>query len=117
LQSAGLRLAISGEVEEPGVARVVNIERGIKQSKRTIIILSEDYLADNWANFENVLGQTMSIQEGTHRLLPVKIAPIDEGRLPARLSMLTTIDLTHPHRAERELDRLVHALQGPLPRR
>ncbi|MCI0694423.1 caspase family protein [candidate division KSB1 bacterium] len=117
LQSAGLRLAISGEVEEPGVARVVNIERGIKQSKRTIIILSEDYLADNWTNFENVLGQTMSIQEGTYRLLPVKIAPIDEERLPARLNMLTTIYLTHPLRAERQLDRLVQALQGPLPRR
>lgn len=117
LQSAGLRLAISGEVEEPGVARVVNIERGIKQSKRTVIILSEDYLTDNWANFENVLGQTMSIQEGTYRLLPVQIAPIDEARLPARLNMLTTIDLTLPHRAERELDRLVHALLGPLPRR
>jgi hypothetical protein len=117
LQNAGLRLAISGEVEEPGVARVVNIERGIKQSKRTVIILSEDYLSDHWANFENVLGQTMSIQEGTYRLLPVKIAPLDEERLPTRLSMLTTIDLSHPHRAERELDRLVYALQGPLPRR
>jgi hypothetical protein len=31
--------------------------------------------------------------------------------------MLTTLDLTHPRRAEREFDRLVQALQGPLPRR
>jgi hypothetical protein len=75
LQSAGLRLAISGEVEESGAASAVNIERGIKHSKRTVTILPEDYLSDNWANFENVLGQTMSIQEGTYRLLPVKIAP------------------------------------------
>ena len=59
----------------------------------------------------------MSILEGTYRLLPVKIAPIDETRLPVQLSMLTTLNLIHPRRAEREFDRLVQALQGPLPRR
>jgi hypothetical protein len=117
LEGAGLHVAVSGDVEEPGVARVVNVERGIKQAKRTVIVLSEAYLADNMADFENVLAQTMGIQEGAYRLLPVKIAPIDESRLPVRLSMLTTLDLTHPRRAEREFDRLVQALQGPLPRR
>ena len=117
LEEAGLRLAVSGDVEKPGVARVVNIERGIKQSKRTVIVLSEVYLADYVADFENVVAQTMGVQEGTYRLLPVKIAPIDESRLPTRLSMLTTLNLTHPRRAEREIGRLVRALQGPLPRR
>jgi len=99
------------------MARVVNIERGIRQSKRTVIVLSEIYLLDNTADFENVLAQTMGVQEGAYRLLPVKIARIDEGQLPVRLSMLTALDMTHPQRAERELDRLVKALQGPLPRR
>ena len=117
LEEAGLRVAVSGDVEEPGVARVVNVERGIKQAKRTVVVLSETYLADYMADFENVLAQTMGIQEGTYRLLPVKIASVDEGRLPTRLSMLTTLNLTHPRRAEREFGRLVRALQGPLPRR
>jgi hypothetical protein len=125
LETAGLRVAVSGDVEEPGVARVVNIERGIRQAKRTVVVLSEAYLADNMADFENVLGQTMGIQEGSYRLLPVKCAPFDESRLPTRLGMLTTLDLsaslkaglTHPRRAEREFDRLIQALQGPLPRR
>ncbi len=117
LEEANLRVAISGDVEEPGVARVVNVERGIKQAKRTVVVLSEVYLADHAADFENVLAQTMGVQEGSYRLLPVKIAPIDESRLPTRLSMLTTLNLTHPRRAEREFDRLVRALQGPLPHR
>ena len=117
LKEAGLRVAVSGDVEKPGVARVVNIERGIKQAKRTVIVLSEVYLADHMADFENVVAQTMGVQEGTYRLLPIKIAPIYEGRLPTRLSMLTTLNLTHPRRAEREFGRLVRALQGPLPRR
>lgn len=117
LEKAGLHIAVSGDSEEPGVARVVNIERGITQSKRTIVVLSDAYMVDNMADFENVLGQTMGIQEGTYRLLPVKAAPIEQNRLPTRLRMLTTLDLSHPRRAEREFDRLVKALQGSLPRR
>jgi hypothetical protein len=115
LEKVDLRLAVSGDVETPGVARVVNIERGITQSKRTIIVLSEAYLTDNMAEFENILAQTMGIQEGTYRLLPVKISPIEQNQLPTRLSMLTTLDLVHPRRAEREFDRLVNALRGSLP--
>jgi hypothetical protein len=117
LEGAGLRVAVSGDVEEPGVARVVGMERGIRQAKRTVIVLSDDYLADRVADFENVLAQTMGLQEGTYRLLPVKRAALDEGRLPTRLSLLTTLDLGHPRRAEREFARLVQALQGPLPER
>jgi hypothetical protein len=67
------------------------------------------------AEFENILAQTMGIQEGTYRLLPVKISPIEQNQLPTRLSMLTTLDLVHPRRAEREFDRLVNALRGSLP--
>jgi hypothetical protein len=117
LEAAGLRVAVSGDVEAPGVARVVNIERGLEQAKRTVMVLSEAYLADNMADFENVLAQTMGIQEGTYRLLPVRIGPFAEEQLPARLSMLTTLTMTHPRRAERAFGRLVDALQGPLPRR
>ena len=114
---AGLRVAVSGDVEAPGVARVVNIERGIRQAKRTVVVLSEAYLADNMADFEGTLAQTMGVQEGAFRLLPVKITPIDESKYPTRLSMLTTLDMTHPHRVEREFDRLILALRGPLPHR
>ena len=115
LKETNLRVAVSGDVEDPGVARVVNIERGIRQAKRTMVVLSETYLSDHMANFENVLAQTMGIQEGKYRLLPVKIESLDDDRLPTRLAMLTSLNLVHPRRAEREFDRLIQALQGPVP--
>jgi Caspase domain/TIR domain len=115
LEEVHLRIAVSADAEDPGVARVVGIERGIKQSRRTLVVLSPSYLADHLAAFENTLGQTLGIQEGTYRLLPVKIAQIDEKQLPLRLSMLNMVDLTHPNRSIREFDRLMRALQGPLP--
>jgi hypothetical protein len=115
LEQANLRVAVSGDMESPGVARVVNIEQGIRQAKRTIIVLSTAYLANYEVTFESILGQTIGIQEGTYRLLPVKALPFDSSQLPTRLSMLTTLDLAHPRRAEREFERLIHALREPLP--
>jgi hypothetical protein len=117
LEGAGLRLAVSGDVEEPGVARVVNVERGITQAKRTIVVLSEAYLADHMAEFENMLAQTMGIEEGTYRLLPVQIAEFDAKHLPVRLGMLSRLNIVDARRSDRAFVRLIEALQGPLPRR
>jgi hypothetical protein len=94
----------------------VGIERVIKESKRTVVVLSNAYLSNNEAEFQNLLGQYLGIKKGEYRLLPVKIEAIAEDRLPLRLGMLTTLDLIHPRRAEREFERLVEALKGPLPR-
>jgi len=116
LEEINLRVAVSGDSEEPGIARVVNMERGIRQSKRTVIVLSQAYLNDAVAGFENILGQTMGIQEGTYRLLPIQSEPIDSSKLPTRLSMLSILDLSYPRHAEKGFERLVSALQGPLPR-
>lgn len=116
LKDAGLEIVVSGDVEEPGVARVINIERAIQQSKRIIVVLSEAYLNNNIAEFENILGQMKGLQEGTYRLLPIKSTTLDNNHLPTRLSMLTTLELSHPHRSEREFKRLVEALKLPLPK-
>jgi hypothetical protein len=116
LEQACLRVAVSGDVERRGVARVINIERGIKQSRRTLVVLSEAYLASTVATFENVLAQTLDLLQGTWRVIPVKIAPIEDARLPTRLSMLSQVDLSHPRRADREFDILIDNLKEPLPR-
>lgn len=61
------------------------------------------------------MAQTLGVHEGHYRLLPVTFAPFDLSPLPLRLQMLVTLDLSHPRRAEREWQRLIQALQGPLP--
>jgi hypothetical protein len=114
LEQAGLRIAVSGDVDIPGVARLINIENGITQSKRTIIVLSETYLADNMAEFENLLVQRMGIEESSVRIVPIKFTPIDSNLLPLRIGQLTIRDLAHPRRPQREFDLLVKGLQKPF---
>jgi hypothetical protein len=114
LEQAGLRIAVSGDVDIPGVARLINMENGITQSKRTIIVLSETYLADNMAKFENALVQTMGVEEDSVRIVPIKFTPIDSNLLPRRLGQLEIINLAHPRRPQAQFDRLVKELQKPF---
>ncbi|MBL7255639.1 caspase family protein [Paractinoplanes lichenicola] len=115
LEREGLRLAVSGASGDPGVPHIVNAERGIRAAKRTVIVLSPTYLADNTADFENVLAQSLGVREGAYRVLPILIVPTDD--LPVRLELLTTLDLADPRRAPRDFVRLIEALRAPLPRR
>ena len=82
-----------------------------------MVVLSPAYLADHRTEFESVLAQTLDLEEGMYRLLPIEVAAIDEDQLPMRLGVLSKLDLTHPDIVDRTLDRLVRALQDPLPRR
>ena len=78
---------------------------------------SEAYLSDHMASIRDVLAQTLGIQEGQYRLLPVTIEPGAEERLPVRIGMLSSVDLADARRGERNFNRLVAAPQGPLPTR
>jgi TIR domain len=108
---AGLNVALSGYAEPPGGARLVGIERGIVQARRTIVVLSPRYLVDGYAAFENVLAQTIGVEESRDRLIPVRIADLHNVPLPARLRMLTSLDMTRPPLTELEFARLLRALR------
>jgi hypothetical protein len=121
LKKAGLRVAVSGAVEEPGVALVVGIERAIEQSRRMVVVLSRAYLADDWAHFQNTLAQTMGIEERQGRVFPLIIEEelVNEHGLVGKqaragLRMLVPLDLTDPYVGEHNRDRLTELLQRPL---
>ena len=106
LQEAGLRIAISNDVEKTGVARVATPERGIAQSKYRVILLSEAYLAHR----RNELDTILAHETEPHRLLLVKMEPLDESQLPAGLANSSIFDLAKPSRTEETFNRLLRAL-------
>jgi hypothetical protein len=114
LKAAGVKVAVSGDSLDLGVPRVVSVERGIQQARRIVVVHSEAYKQDHAAEFENVLAQDLGMQEGTYRVVPIRL---DAAEMPPRLGMLVSLDMTRPARVEREFERLVRALTSPLPRR
>lgn len=118
LEAAGLRVALSADVLPAGVARVATIQRGMQQARRTVVVLSEAFLADSTATFEALLAQTIGIdRENSWRVLPVLIEAIDQSRLPYTLAspMAVPIDLVRPLRPAYGLPRLIRELQAPRP--
>lgn len=115
LEQTGLRVAVSEDVEQAGVARVVSLERGITQARRTLLILSDDYFRDNMARFLETLMQTIGIEEAAWRVIPLQYKPIS-AQMSERLKMLTPVDLTKPRRRQSPLEWLTAQLSTPLQR-
>ncbi len=117
LTKDGLRVAVAHHAETPGVTQITSIGEIVQNVKRVLILLSPRYLRDPIASFTDELTRTLDIQRGTYRLLPLVIARMAEADIPPHLGMLEPIYFTNPHRAEREVSRLIDALKGPLPKR
>jgi hypothetical protein len=121
LRDAGLRIAVSSDVEEPGSALVIGIERAIEQSKRTIAVISRAYLADAWTGFQEVVATHLGIQERQARVLPLVFDPTlmaSDGRGLSRevalhLGILVPLDMNN--RYTDPFAKLVNTLKSPLP--
>jgi hypothetical protein len=119
LEQAGLRIAVSDDVLQPGVARVATIKQGMLQARRTVVVLSQAFLTDTMAIFEATLALTIGIDlENAWRVLPVIVEPIDATELPYTLAspMMEPIDLAQPRRPQYGLPRLIAALKALPPR-
>src|SRR5262245_50569612 len=68
-----------------GVPRLLEFERAIQQSKRTLIVLSPAYLSDDFGRFTDLLMQSFGAESGTWPVIPLIITPVT---LPPRLAML-----------------------------
>ena len=83
LEKAELRVCIDYRDFQIGVARLVNIERAIKRSTRTLLILTPNWVENEWNNFDALLLQTKDPAGLRRRLLPLMLRKCE---LPDRLA-------------------------------
>jgi hypothetical protein len=116
LKAAGLRVAVSEDVVEPGVARVLGIGRAIDQSRRTVAVLSERYLADGYVQFERAIILGKDAEAGNWPLVPLLHEPVPRENIPLTLKALqmTDLSLPDPERVRMRFDTLIRALKSPL---
>jgi len=53
-----MRVCIDTECFRPGAALLTEIERALLASRKTVLVLTPDYLKSEWTQFENILLQT-----------------------------------------------------------
>jgi tetratricopeptide (TPR) repeat protein len=91
IEAAGLRTFIDFRDFKPGAPSIKEMERGITDCRKTLVVLTQGYLASEWCEIEGVMLQTLSPANRDLRLIPLLKAPCDK---PLRLSALTHIDFT-----------------------
>jgi len=113
LEAAGLRVFIDFRDFEPGAPNLTEMERGVSQSRKTVLVLTPDYLQSQWTEFEVLLVQTSDPAARRRRILALLLKPCE---LPARIGMLNYLDFTRPDRVDFQLARLIAAIKSEATR-
>jgi hypothetical protein len=95
-----------------GAPRLSEFEKAVKQSQRTLLVLTSAYLADGSHQFVDLLSETYGAETATWRVIPLVLQPLE---LPLRLAMLTRLDATDPHRWPEVIERLCNDLKRSPP--
>lgn len=95
-----------------GAPLLLEFERAIQQSARTLLVLSPAYLAEEIDEFVNILVQSYGLETATWPVIPLILHPVT---LPPRLAMLIALDATNPADWDMVVARLAAALGTPVP--
>lgn len=86
-----------------------NIETAVNSSQRVLIVLTPDWLNNEWCHFEVLLGQTVDPSANRRKIIPLRLKNCNP---PIHISMLTYIDFVNE--AERDWRKLFHDLKKEL---
>jgi tetratricopeptide (TPR) repeat protein len=109
IEQAGLRAFIDFRDFTPGAPSIKECERGVLKCRKTLLVLTPEYLKSEWCEFEAVLGQTRSPANRDLRMIPLLRK---QCKKPARLGALTHIDFTESADQELAWRQLFDALRG-----
>ncbi len=112
LERAGLRTAIDYRDFVVGMPRLQNIERAVECSRRTIVVLTPDWVNDEWNAFAALLVKWQDPAACRRRLLPLLLKPC---QLPPDIDMLEPANFSAEKHWERECNRLVRDVADVIP--
>lgn len=108
LASAGLSVITENQFTI-GRPVVMEIERAVLKSRKTIVVITPEYITNRWRSFELTLAQTLDPAAVASRALPIVRGSCN---LPLRLAALVSIDMQDPNPSEEEWQRLIAAATG-----
>jgi hypothetical protein len=108
LEGAGLNVCIDRRDFDLGVPALVNMERAIERSRKTILVISPKWVESEWTNFESLMLQTSDLVNLGRRVLPLLL---ERCQIPLRLSIFTYADFTSQDYWGAEMNRLIAAIK------
>lgn len=111
LEKSNLQVLIDYRDFRLGSPTLVEIERAILISKKTLVILTPDYLTSSWTQFELMIVQTLDPTNQKRRLVPLLRT---KTNLPPTLQFITYVDFYNPHDWDIAWKQLLTALGAPV---
>lgn len=109
LRGAKLEVCTPDECFEPGAPVLEETERAIRESRRTLIVLSPSWVEGEWSNLEALLARSRDPGARWRRVIPLLLTPCEP---PDSIQLLHWVDLTDTDHREQQLDRIIAAIQG-----
>ncbi|MCH8807596.1 MAG: TIR domain-containing protein, partial [Planctomycetes bacterium] len=110
IEQAGLTAFIDHGGFTPGAPSIEECERGVEQCRKTLLILTPDYVVSDWCAIENILAQTLDPANRQLRLIPLLKKDCEK---PLRIAALTHIDFTDGADLDLAWRQLLTALGAP----
>lgn len=108
LEKAHVRVCIDFRDFQTGAPLVTEIERAIIQSRKTLLVITPDYLASEWTEFESIMTQTLDPAARNRQLLPLVLK---RSSLPLRIRGLIYLDFTESAEMDSQMQKLFAAIQ------
>jgi TolB-like protein/Tfp pilus assembly protein PilF len=113
IEEVGLRAFIDFRDFESGAPSIKEMERGVTTCRKTLLVLTPDYIESEWCEIESIMLHTIDPGNRSLRLIPLLKTHCDE---PLRIGALTHVDFTDGADFELAWQQLLTALADPVER-
>ena len=107
IEQVGLRVFIDFRDFKGGAPSIKEMERGVSTCRKTLLVLTPEYIESEWCEIENIMLQALDPANRDLRLIPLLKA---QCRKPLRIGALTHVDFTDGADFELAWHRLLSAL-------
>jgi hypothetical protein len=112
LKTANIKVCIDFADFELSAPSMDEMERAIRMSRKTVAIITQNYMDSGWTEFENLMLQTLDPANRKRRFVPLLKEKVE---LPLRMSYLVYADFADPVDTDLSWRKLLKTLTPPEP--
>lgn len=110
LEQADIKVCIDFRDFTPGTPALHNMREASKHSRRTLLVMTPDWVASEWTSYENILSRTSDPAGLQRRTIPLLL---EKCEVPEDISILTFVNFTRADRLDNAWRQLLTALEAP----
>jgi hypothetical protein len=112
LEQAQLHVCVDTRDFDVGVSSLANMQNAVERSRKTLLVLTPQWRASQWADFKSLLAQSLDPAGLQQRVVPLML---QKTQLTGRLAIFTYADFTEPKQWDMQLARVIRAIKPDAP--